>query len=93
MSVHTIRKMQAICSVQMPVQMSTKATLKTSTATGIFIILFAVLIITGVNYLVGIFSGEGGFNILNLIIFILIAIVAGWIWISRKKILPKSVQA
>jgi len=68
-----------------------KSTLISSLATGLFIVIFLALALSAYANLVGAF-GTNGFSITSLIIFIVLAVILGWIWIARKKILPKSVQ-
>jgi predicted ABC-type exoprotein transport system permease subunit len=68
-----------------------KSTLISSLATGLFIVIFLALALSAYANLVGAF-GPNGFSITSLIIFIVLAVILGWIWIARKKILPKSVQ-
>jgi len=60
-------------------------------ATGVFIVIFLAIALTAYANLVATFTA-GGLSIINLVIFIILALIIGWIWISRKRILPKSVQ-
>ena len=71
--------------------MSTKSKIIPVFATGLFIVIFLALALTAYANLVGLF-GPNGFSITSLVIFIVLVVILGWIWVSRKKILPKSVQ-
>lgn len=89
MSVNYMRKIQAVCSVKFPVQSTKK--IVPAFATGLFIVIFAAIILTAYANLVALFTPEG-LSILNVIVFIILVLIVGYIWIIRKKILPKSVQ-
>lgn len=68
---------------------ATEKKLKTSFATGAFWVIFAFLILLAEAYLTEMFTE---FKFESLLILAILILVIGYVWVNKRKIMPKSVK-
>ena len=66
--------------------------LKKSFITGLVIVVLIFAVMINIGFLTSIMTPEGTIAWTNLILFIILTLIIGYVWIQRKRILPKSAK-